>query len=374
MNKDQQAGYPIYWQSGSAHAAEELYKLRMSWKNDKKRVITTNGCFDLIHPGHIQFLEMAANLGDKLIVGINSDRSVRTLKGEGKPLLGELERAMMLSALKSVDAVIIFDELLPNQFLDQIQPDIHCKAGDYSVETLPETKVVEKYGGNIHILPLIEGFSSSGLLNRIQSEAKDVKDTSGTIPLKSIEDQILSYLLSSSNLFRQSAYGLKDLIAAASDQLNQVLNKNNKILLCGNGGSAADSQHIAAELVGRFRKNRQALPAIALTTDTSILTAVANDYGFDQVFSRQIEALSQPGDMLIALSTSGESANVILAAETAKERGVFVLGLSGTTESSLSKISDLALRVPSTDTAMIQQIHIGIMHLLCDLAEQELCR
>lgn len=373
MNKNQQAGYPIYWQSGSAHAAEELYNLRKSWKNDKKRVITTNGCFDLIHPGHVQFLEMAAKLGDKLIVGINSDRSVRTLKGEGKPLLSEQDRAMMLSALSSVDAVIIFDDLLPNHFLEQIQPDIHCKAGDYSAETLPETKVVEKYDGNIHILPLIEGFSSSGLLNRIQSEAQDVKDTSATVPLKSIEDQILSYLLSSSNLFRQSAYGLKDLIAAASEQFNKVLSKNNKILLCGNGGSAADSQHIAAELVGRFRKNRQALPAIALTTDTSILTAVANDYGFDQVFSRQIEALSQPGDMLIALSTSGESANVLLAAEIAKERGLFVLGLSGTAESALSKISDLTLRVPSNDTAMIQQIHIGILHLLCDLAEQELC-
>lgn len=372
MNKDQQAGYPIYWQSGSAQAAEELYKLRKVWKNDKKRVITTNGCFDLIHPGHIQFLEMAANLGDKLIVGINSDRSVRTLKGEGKPLLSEQDRALMLSALSSVDAVIIFDDLLPNRFLEQIQPDIHCKAGDYSADNLPEKKVVEKYGGSIHILPLVEGFSSSSLLNRIRSEGQDVKDNSGTHPLKSKEEQILSYLLSSSNLFRQSAYGLKDLIAEASEQINEVLRENNKILLCGNGGSAADSQHIAAELVGRFRKNRRALPAIALTTDTSILTAVANDYGFDQVFSRQVEALSQPGDLLIALSTSGESANVLLAADVAKKRGVFVLGLTGTAESALSKISDLTLRVPSKDTAMIQQIHIGILHLLCDLAEQQL--
>lgn len=372
MNKDQQAGYPIYWQSGSAQVADELYKLRKTWKNDNKRVITTNGCFDLIHPGHIQFLEMAANLGDKLIVGINSDRSVRTLKGEGKPLLSEQDRAIMLSALTSVDAVIIFDDLLPNHLLEQIQPDIHCKAGDYSAVNLPEKKVVEMYGGSIHILPLIEGFSSSSLLNRIRSEGQDDKDNSGTYPLKNIEDQILNYLLSSSNLFRQSAYGLKDLIAVASEHINKVLKANNKILLCGNGGSAADSQHIAAELVGRFRKNRQALPAIALTTDTSILTAVANDYGFDQVFSRQIEAIAQPGDLLIALSTSGRSANVIFAAEIAKKRGLFVVGLTGDAESALSEISDLTLRVPSTDTAMIQQIHIGIMHLLCDLAEQEL--
>jgi len=372
MNKDQQTEYPIYWQSGSAQVAEELYKLRKIWKEDKKRVITTNGCFDLIHPGHVQFLEMAANLGNKLIVGINSDRSVRTLKGEGKPLLCEQDRALMLSALSSVDAVIIFDELLPNQFLEQLQPDIHCKAGDYSADNLPEKKVVEMYGGSIHILPLVEGFSSSSLLNRIRSIEQDDTVNSDTHSIKSIDDQILTYLLSSSNIFRQTAYSIKEEISEAADKLIKTLQSGNKVLLCGNGGSAADSQHIAAELVGRFKRDRDALAAIALTTDTSILTSIANDYGFEEIFSRQVSALGQKNDLLIAISTSGSSKNVIRAIEEAHNKGLVVIGLTGESKSPISEISDLTLKVPTKDTALIQQVHIGIMHLLCDLAETTL--
>lgn len=372
MSRDQHKPYPVYWFQGSKQSIQNLYSLRETWRENGDRIVTTNGCFDLIHPGHIQFLSMAKEQGNKLIVGINSDRSVRKIKGEGKPIMSEEERAVMLSALRSVDAVLIFDDLLPNSFLEEVQPDIHCKAGDYSEESLPEGEIVKRNGGTISILPLIEGFSSSDLLGRIQSAGKNE-----TRPLKSPStdsrsEQILTYLLSSSNLFRQSAYGIKDLIETASQKVNESLSGGHKILLCGNGGSAADSQHIAAELVGRFRKNRSALPAVALTTDTSILTAVANDYGFDQIFSRQVEALGQPGDLLIAISTSGNSENVVKAAEEAKKRGLFVLGFTGTSESKLSSEADLCLRIPSDDTALIQQVHLAILHLLCDLAEKEL--
>jgi D-sedoheptulose 7-phosphate isomerase len=142
--------------------------------------------------------------------------------------------------------------------------------------------------------------------------------------------------------------------------------------LCGNGGSAADAQHIAAELVGRFVADRRALPAIALTTDTSALTAIANDYGYDAVFSRQLEGLAQPGDVLIAISTSGNSANVLAAANTGKAMGVQVLGLLGGSGGKLLNACDDSLVVPSKTTARIQECHILIGHMLCDLVETAL--
>lgn len=163
-----------------------------------------------------------------------------------------------------------------------------------------------------------------------------------------------------------------DSIAAAAALAAKALAGGNKLLLCGNGGSAGDAQHIAAELVGRFVADRRALPAIALTTDTSALTAIANDYGYDQVFSRQLEALSQPGDVLIAISTSGRSANVNAACELAKTRGCAVIGLSGKSGGELNTLADVSVVVPSDSTARIQECHILIGHIWCDLIEREL--
>ena len=127
-----------------------------SYRAQGKVIVTTNGCFDLLHTGHIQFLQQAKTLGDILVVGLNSDTSVRRIKGNGRPLLPEAERAAMLMALKAVDHVLIFDELLPNDFLAAVKPAIHCKAGDYTGEALPEAEVVRRYGGEIRILPFVE--------------------------------------------------------------------------------------------------------------------------------------------------------------------------------------------------------------------------
>jgi D-sedoheptulose 7-phosphate isomerase len=150
------------------------------------------------------------------------------------------------------------------------------------------------------------------------------------------------------------------------------LRRGGKILFCGNGGSAADSQHLAAELVGRFKMNRKGLPAIALTTDTSILLAVGNDFGFDEVFGKQVEALGTAGDLLIAFSTSGNSKNVVKAMERARAIGMHTVALVGEAVCDLDAVADLTLHVPSGDTARIQESHITVGHLICDLVERAL--
>ncbi len=166
--------------------------------------------------------------------------------------------------------------------------------------------------------------------------------------------------------------GLVDKIEEAAALLIRTYQKKGKLLLCGNGGSAADAQHIAAELVGRFEKERRALPAIALTTNSSNLTCIANDYDFETIFSRQVEAQSQKGDLLLAISTSGNSKNIVKAVETAKKLGVTVIGLTGKSGGKLKGKVDLLLNVPSEETPRIQESHILIGHILCDLLERKL--
>ena len=163
---------------------------------------------------------------------------------------------------------------------------------------------------------------------------------------------------------------IKKTIEAVVDAIYHALNKGNKVLVMGNGGSAADAQHLAAEFVGRFLVERKALPAVALTTDNSIQTAIGNDYGYDFIFVRQVEALAERGDVVIGISTSGRSKNVILALNRAKEIGCFTLGLTGGDGGEISRVTDLSLVVPSKDTPRIQEGHILIIHILCDLVEQ----
>lgn len=148
-----------------------------------------------------------------------------------------------------------------------------------------------------------------------------------------------------------------------------TLENGNKIMLCGNGGSAADCQHLAAEFIGRFQKERKGLPAIALTVDTSILTAVGNDYGYDKVFERQVEALANPGDLLFGISTSGNSQNVINAINLAKQRGVSCVGFTAIGGGKMKDICDVCIAIPCYITARAQEMHILIGHIICELAE-----
>jgi D-sedoheptulose 7-phosphate isomerase len=153
-----------------------------------------------------------------------------------------------------------------------------------------------------------------------------------------------------------------------------ALNSGHKLLLVGNGGSAADAQHIAAEIVGRYKKDRPAYPAIALTTDTSALTAISNDYGFEQVFARQIAGLGRKGDVLLALSTSGRSPNILAALRVAHEHGLITIGFTGSKGAAMGVACNHLLVAPSDDTPIIQQIHLAVAHGICDEIEQALTR
>ena len=156
-------------------------------------------------------------------------------------------------------------------------------------------------------------------------------------------------------------------------RMSDCLREGHKILWCGNGGSAADAQHLAAELVGRFRSERRALASIALTADTCVLTAIANDCGFGEVFDRQLEALCTPGDVVVALSTSGKSRNVCAALQRAREMGAYTVAMTGESGGHVASLADMCLRVGSTDTARIQEGHILLGHILCEWVELATC-
>ena len=157
-----------------------------------------------------------------------------------------------------------------------------------------------------------------------------------------------------------------------SQQLIRALKNGNKILLCGNGGSAADAQHIAAELAGRFNYDRDSLPAIALTTNTSSLTAIANDYGYEAVFAKQVQGLAKKGDVVIAISTGGNSPNVVLAIEEAKKKEAITIGFVGKQGGKLKELVDYIIHVPSNNTPRIQETHIFVGHIICSLVEEYL--
>lgn len=160
-------------------------------------------------------------------------------------------------------------------------------------------------------------------------------------------------------------------IGSAAHMITASVKSTGKVLVFGNGGSAADSQHIAAELVGRFKKERKAIAAISLTTDTSILTALGNDYGYQSIFSRQVEAIGRPGDVAFGISTSGNSPNVIAALEKARSIGMKTIGMTGKGGGKMSKCCDVLIAIPSDDTPRVQESHIMIAHIICDLVESE---
>jgi D-sedoheptulose 7-phosphate isomerase len=184
---------------------------------------------------------------------------------------------------------------------------------------------------------------------------------------KHFQDSIQTKILAADSLI--------DHIRQAGELMANALLDNHKILCCGNGGSAGDCQHFAAELLNRFETERPSLPAIALTTDTSTITSIANDYSYDQIFSKPLKALGQPGDILLAISTSGNSRNIVEAIKAAHERSLHVIALTGRDGgkmAALLNVNDIEIRVPSSSTCRIQETHLLILHCLCDLIDRQL--
>jgi D-sedoheptulose 7-phosphate isomerase len=184
--------------------------------------------------------------------------------------------------------------------------------------------------------------------------------------LEMIEREIISHKEALERVYEE----LQNYIYTACVLTTDTLAKGNKILLFGNGGSAADAQHIAAELTGRYKVERRGLPAIALTTDTSALTAIGNDYGYDEVFKRQVEALANEGDLLVGISTSGNSKNVLKALKRGREIGCRTIGLSGKDGGEMGEVSDINIIIPSNDTPRIQEMHIMIGHIICQSVDE----
>ena len=193
--------------------------------------------------------------------------------------------------------------------------------------------------------------------------------------MSEINNYILGAFQTSIETKQDSVKLLTESIELASSMLNQVLLSGYKILVCGNGGSASDAQHFSSELLNRYDRDRPGLPAIALTTDSSTLTSIANDYDYRQIFSKQVAALGQPGDLLLAISTSGQSPNIVEAIQAANEKEMQIIALTGKDGGAMSQVLDensIEIRVPSNVTARIQEVHILVIHILCELLDLQL--
>jgi len=333
-------------------------------------IVFTNGCFDIIHPGHIDLLKRARALGTKLIVGINSDKSVRAIKGENRPFINEKGRAEILKNLRTVDEVRIYDELTPEKLIGEIKPDILVKGGDWTVSEIIGADLVVKNGGKVFSLTFEEDFSSSRIVETIKSETPNENIEK---PLTKSNELLAVNSLNAHIVVIQNVLKTRiPQIVECAETIFGALMSGNKILICGNGGSAADAQHIAAEFVGRYETERIALPVVALTTDTSALTALGNDYGFERIYARQVEALARPGDVLIAISTSGNSPNIISAVMSGRKSGCQVIGLTGANGKKLASLCDLCVLIPAERTARIQEAHITVGHIWCEIIDERI--
>lgn len=188
-------------------------------------------------------------------------------------------------------------------------------------------------------------------------------------PLNEDRKRILAHLEASIGVRKKMAESLADPLLKAAAMVRDALKTGGKLLFCGNGGSASDCQHLAAEFVGRYRMERRGQPAVALCSDTAVLTAIANDYGYDRLFARQVEALGRPGDVLFGLSTSGRSQNVIAAMKSARRLGLKTVAFTGEKESEMAGLADVVIRIPASEPAQIQEGHLFAGHMLCDLVE-----
>jgi len=339
-------------------------------KSGAELVVFTNGCFDLLHAGHVEYLERAAAMGDHLMVAVNSDRSVRAIKGPERPVVVEGERCKIVASLQCVDVVVLFDELTPERLISVVAPDVLVKGGDWRKEDIVGGALVESWGGRVEsIASSVPDRSSTQLIDLARSAAPG--SACAETP-DGVAQLMRNYLRRSAWVMTESEERLSDGIVRAGEMLVSVFRSGDKVFLCGNGGSALAAQHVAAELVGRFRDDRLALPAIALATDAGVVTAVANDYGYEEVFARQVRALAQPGDLLLAFSTSGNSRNVIRAVEAARSGCVTTVGLTGSSGGRLADLADIALRVPSDSVSHIQEVHLALGHVLCEFVESRL--
>jgi rfaE bifunctional protein nucleotidyltransferase chain/domain len=293
-----------------------------------QRLVTTNGCFDLVHVGHVEFLAAARAQGDMLVVGINGDAAVRRLKGAGRPLIGERERAELLAALRPVDHVVVFEDLLPNQLLARLRPDVHCKAGDYTVETLPETAIVRAGGGEVRILPLTAGHSTSRLVERILA-AQQPESAPADQADADLRAVMVERLMDGANALRQSAYALREPLAAAAERIAAALRA---------GGRAYLDKPLAP-----------LLPAAWLGATP---------------------AEARPGDVLLlapGLVPAADTAGLLAAAHA---QGVITVGVADGRTALGASPPDIVLRVPTDDLRLAGPAQLAALNILIELVDR----
>ncbi len=341
---------------------EDCISFRQSVRSLGERVVLTNGCFDILHPGHLQYLYESSQLADKLIVAVNSDASVRTLKGPNRPINNERQRANALAALRFVDAVFVFSGPRLSAEIRVLSPDVYTKAGDYKLETLDisERQALQSVGTDICFMPFSDGFSTTSLIQKLGPiRGGDVNRLSFSDTLT----ELTSVLTSSQSLTAD--------VERVAHVIVESIRSGGKLLTCGNGGSAADALHLAEELVGRYRLDRRPLPAICLNADPTALTCIANDFGYNQVFSRAVSAYGKPGDVFVGFTTSGSSPNVIEAIKVANDSGLVTVLVSGNSGGLAKGTCRHEIIVPSNQTARIQEVHTVVLHQWLEYIDAE---
>ena len=331
-------------------------------KAQGKSVVLTNGCFDILHRGHIEYLRQSAALGDALVVAINDDASVNSLKGPGRPVNGQNDRAELVASLRFVDAVTVFPGPRLTKEILTLAPDVYTKGGDYTLETLDveEKEALLEIDAQIKILPFVSGYSSSRLANLPKSpEVNSVTPAN----FSNARGELQTALAKSEQLDAA--------VIEAECLLLDCLRGGRSVFTCGNGGSAACAAHLTEELIGKFRSKRRAMPSICLNADVTALTCIANDFGYEKVFSRSIEALGKPGDLLIAFSTSGSSENIVSVLKTARQMQINTLLLTGGDGGSAQSIADKSIVMPTSSSARVQELHTLILHSWLERIDQE---
>jgi rfaE bifunctional protein nucleotidyltransferase chain/domain len=351
------------WAIAGSKPFSEFEKKLDDYRAQGKTVVTANGCFDLLHFGHLSLLMGAKSLGDILIVGVNSDRMVKKIKGAGRPIFPEKERASLLVSLEYVDHVIVYDDILPNDLLGRIRPDIHCISGEYAQKKLPEKEVVEKSGGKVEVLPFILGYTTTDIIQKINRH--QIEPDVQASPSKG-KDAITDYLFESSNHIRCMAYQNGETLTRIAGQMANVIKSNKKIIFCGDVGSDGDARYFASELNRRFSPGSKRLPATLISNNHSEISDISNK----DVFSRPLKAGGKPGDLLIILTANGNSKAIVMAGETARENGMQIIAFTGNVDSPFHDLCDEILSIGSQKRTMIQQGFITAFNGIYSLLEQ----
>ena len=322
---------------------KELKKIVNNLKRQGNRIVFTNGCFDVFHLGHLTLLNECKKYGDILVVGLNSDSSVKRLKGEDRPINCEANRVKFLELLDCVDYIIVFNEDTPLNLIKELMPDILIKGKNYNQDNVVGADIVKANGGEVYCLDFGIEISSTKIIDKTLN-AFDQR--------KKLNEKI-----------REDNY-LNEQIKNATELIKTSINKNKKIFVCGNGGSASEANHFMAELVGSFNKNKKALPCISLCSDSTLLTALTNDFKHEELFVQQLKALKQDGDLLICFTTSGKSSNIVSVLKYAHKNHLNSIAFCGNYLDDVLPYTNICISVPTSKTEMIQEAHLSYIHII----------